>query len=158
MPSVRVAKRIERKPEEIWPLLADAERWRDWMPSVESSRVTNDKEGLGRRQHLELSYQGYRGEIDLEITEWQPERRIAWVHLSDRIHGLNKKLARDVRTVVTLTPSGDGTEIAFDGSWEPVGLMSKMLGKTLIEGRAHSMFDTAAEKLERLATAYRPTG
>jgi carbon monoxide dehydrogenase subunit G len=151
MPTVRVAKNIQAKPEDVWPFLEKADRWPEWMPGLESSSVTNGKNGLGRSQHLELSFGGYRGDIDLEITQWEPPRRIGWKHLSERIQGLDKQFAKDIRTVVMLTPSGGGTELSFEGSWEPVGLMSKMLGKTMIEGRANSIFETAAANLERLA-------
>ena len=153
MASVRVKRILKGPPSRIWPYLADAERWPEWMPGLTSSRVTNGKaEGKGRRQHLEISWGGHSGEIDLEITEWEPERRIGWVHISDRIQGVDKQFARDIRTSVILSPSAGGTEMSFEGSWEPVGLMGKMLGKTLVQSRANSMFERAAENLDRLAT------
>lgn len=154
MASVRVARIIDAAVEDIWPYLADAARWPEWMPGVESSAVTNgQEEGVGRRQHLEVSYGGHRGEIDLEVTEWEPHTKIGWVHLSDRIQGTNKQFARDVRTRVTLSPAAGATGISFEGSWEPVGLMGKMLSGTLIQSRANAMFERAAQNLERLARA-----
>ena len=151
MPTVNISRRVEAAPARIWPFLADASRWPEWMPGAQSSQVTNGKSGLGRRQHLELSWGGHAAEIDLEITEWEPERRIGWVHLSDRVKGIEKQFARDIRTRVTLTPAANGAEIAFEGSWEPVGFVGKMLGKTVVQSRANAMFDRAAENLERLA-------
>ncbi len=152
MANIHIAREIDAPPERVWRYLADAKRWPDWMPGVTSSEVTNGRpEGAGRRQHLDLAYAGRRAEIDLEITEWEPPRRIGWIHLSERIQGVGQKLARDIRTSITLTPAVGGTHISFEGSWEPVGLMGKMLGKTLVQSRAEAIFEGAAERLERLA-------
>ena len=154
MANVSVGRRLGAPPDRIWPYLADAKRWPEWMPGLESSEVTNGKtEGVGRRQRLGLSYAGRRAEIELEITEWEPERRIGWVHLVERIQGMEQKFARDIRTTVTLAPAaGGGTDMTFEGSWQPVGLMGKMLGKTLVESRANTIFETAAQRLESLAS------
>ena len=152
MGSVRVARNIDATLDRVWPLLADARRWPEWMPGVRSSVVINDRaEGVGRRQHLEITYGDHAGEIDLEITDWVPEAKIGWIHLSDRIHGMDKQFARDIRTLVTLSPAAGGTAVSFEGTWEPVGLMGRVLSGTLIQSRANSMFQRAAENLERLA-------
>jgi uncharacterized protein YndB with AHSA1/START domain len=152
MASVRVARNIAATPERVWPYLAEAERWPDWMPGLASSRVTNGRpEGVGRHQHLDIAWGGHRGEIDLEITEWVPNQRIGWVHLSDRVEGMDKELARNVRTLVTLAPAQGGATLSFEGSWEPVGFLGKMLSGTLVQNRAGSTFQRAAENLERLA-------
>ncbi len=151
MASIRVARNIDASPEQVWPLLADAERWPEWMPGLESSRVTNGQpEGVGRRQHLEIAWGGHRGEVDLEITEWQPPAGIALL-LSDHIRGMDKQLAKNIRTRVSLAPAAGGTAMLFEGAWEPVGLMGRMLSGTLVQGRANTMFERAAENLERLA-------
>ena len=152
MPNLTIRRSLAAPPERVWPLLADAARWPEWMPGVETSRVTSDRvEGTGRRQRLERAWGGRRGEVDLEITEWEPPRRIGWLHLGERLGGKQQGFARDIRTRVTLEPAGGGSEIAFEGSWEPVGLVGRMLGTTLVASRAEEMLRGAAENLERLA-------
>ena len=152
MPSLRITRTIDVPPERVWPLLADPKRWPEWLPGVTTSVVTSGPaEGVGRRQKLEVAYAGQRGEIELRITDWEPLRRIGWEHTAERIGGKQQNLARDIRTLVTLTPRGGGTDVAVEGSWEPVGLMGKMLGKTLVQSRAESMLGGAVENLEKVA-------
>lgn len=158
MASITLTKNIDATPEEVWPYLADARRWPEWMPGLSSSVVTNGKpEGVGRRQRLEIEFGGRRGQVELEITEWQPQARIAWVHLSDRIEGVDKQFARDIHTRITMSPAAGGTAMSFEGSWEPVGLMGKMLSGTLVKSRASTIFEGAAQNLERVAQR-RPGG
>ena len=153
MSEVTVAAHLAAAPDRVWTLLADAARWVEWMPGLESCEVTNGQAGgVGRRQRLAVSYGGHRGLVDVEITEWEPGARIAWVHVSSRIEGLDTRFARDARTRVTLAPAPGGTALSFQGTWVPVGSMGKMMSGTLIRSRAQSMFKRAARNLERLAS------
>ena len=152
MEHVSVSREVAASPEDIWACLADAGRWPEWMPGVTRSEVTNGQPGgVGRRQRLDVSYGGRQGEIELEITQWEPLRRIAWVHLADPFQAAGKKVVRELRTVVTLEREGDGTRLSIEGTWEPVGLAAKMLSRTLVAPRASGMLEQAAENLERLA-------
>ncbi|MFN2432562.1 MAG: SRPBCC family protein [Gemmatimonadota bacterium] len=152
MAEVRVTRTITAPPERVWPLLADPTRWPEWLPGITTSEVTaGPVEGVGRRQRLDAAYAGQHGEIELRITDWEPRRRIGWVHTAERIGGKQQNFAKDIRTIITLTPAGTGTELQVEGSWEPVGIMGKMLGKTLVQSRAEGMLGGAAENLERLA-------
>ncbi|HEY7529555.1 MAG TPA: SRPBCC family protein [Gemmatimonadota bacterium] len=152
MPEIRISRSLAAPPARVWPWLADAGRWPEWMPGVRSSIVTNaPDEGVGRRQRLDLAYGGQRGEIDLEITEWEPERRLGWRHLSETIGGRTQDFVRDVRTRILLAPSGSGTELTVEGSWEPAGFLGRMVGATLVRGRAEDLLRQAADNLERLA-------
>jgi carbon monoxide dehydrogenase subunit G len=106
---------------------------------------------VGRRQHLRISYGGHRASVDLEITEWEPEARIAWSHVADRIEGMETQVARDVRVRITLAPAAGGTAVSFEASWEPVGFVGRMVSGTLLKSRVTSMFEQEARNLERLA-------
>lgn len=152
MASLRVTRTLSAPPERVWPLLADPKRWPEWLPGVTTSEVlAGPAEGVGRRQRLQAAYGGQRGEIELQITDWEPRRRVGWVHTAERIGGKQQNLAKDIRTLITLTPAGGGTLLAVEGSWEPVGLMGKMLAKTVAQSRAEGMFEGVAENLDRLA-------
>ncbi len=152
MPKVESTRRIAATPAQVWPLLADAARWPEWMPGIQGSRVLGERrEGVGRRQLLEVGYAGQRGEVELEVTAWEPERRMAWLHLAERIAGKQQNFAKDIRAEITLQPADGGTVVSFQSSWEPVGMLGRMLGKTLIQSRAGEMVEQAACNLERLA-------
>ena len=154
MPEIRLSRSVAAPPSRVWPHLADAERWPAWMPGLRSSTVTNGlEEGVGRRQRLQLAYGGQAAEIELEITDWEPERRIGWRHLSETVGGRGQDFVRDVRTRILLKPSGAGSEVTVEGSWEPAGLLGRMIGATLVRGRAEEVLRQAADNLERLAAA-----
>ena len=152
MPEIRLSRSLAAHPDRVWPLLADASRWPSWMPGLRSSTVTNDRaEGVGRRQRLDLAYGGQRAEIELEITEWEPGRRIGWRHLSETVGGRAQDFVRDVRTRIVLAPTGSGSELTVEGSWQPAGFVGRMIGATFVRGRAEDVLRQAADNLERLA-------
>ena len=112
-------------PEQVFDLLADAPRWREWAgPSIrESTWVSGATGGVGAVRRL-----GRRPLYTLEtITDFQRPHRMSYT-----VAGLP---VRDYRCTVELTPVGDGTEIRWSGRFTAprvvAGLLRALLSRTV---------------------------
>ncbi len=112
-------------PGQVFDLLADAPRWREWAGSSirESGWVSATTGAVGAVRRL-----GRRPIYTLEtITEFQRPRRMSYT-----VAGLP---VRAYRCSVELTPVGDGTEIRWSGRFAAprvvAGLLRVLLRRTV---------------------------
>ena len=129
-------------PEQVFDLLADAPRWREWAGSSiqESTWVSGATGGIGAVRKL-----GRKPIYTLEtITELERPHRMSYT-----VDGLP---VRDYRCTVELAPGGDGTEIRWSGRFTAPRLLAGPLRALL----SHTVrqFATAAATA---APAHRPT-
>ena len=104
-------------PEQVFDLLADAPRWREWAGSSvrESAWVTPTTDGVGAVRRL-----GRRPLYTLEtITQFERPHRMSYT-----VAGLP---ARDYRCTVELAPHGGGTEIRWSGRFTAPRLLGRPL-------------------------------
>jgi hypothetical protein len=107
----RVEARTAAPVEEVWPLLGEAARWRDWSFLTRSGLVREgspDPDGVGAVRVFTLYGIGSRE----EVVVWDPPH-----HLAYRI--LSGFPVRDYRADVTLERTGTGTRIEWAGSFDP---------------------------------------
>jgi uncharacterized protein YndB with AHSA1/START domain len=65
--------------EQIWPLLVDPEKIRQWCPPVRTIRFTGEqKSGLGTRFYFEEKAAGQLLKLHMIVTEWQQNVSIAF--------------------------------------------------------------------------------
>jgi hypothetical protein len=119
-------------PEQVFDLLADAPRWREWAGSSirESGWVTGTTGGVGAVRKLG------RAPLYTEetITEFERPHRMSY-----SVAGLP---VQDYRCIVELTPLGNGTEIRWSGRFTAPRLLAHPL-RALLQ-RTVSRFATAA--------------
>jgi hypothetical protein len=107
----RVDARSTAPVEQVWPLLGEAARWRDWSFLTRSELISDgapDPDGVGAVRHFTRYGIGSRE----EVLVWDPPH-----HLAYRI--LSGFPVRDYRADVTLEETGTGTRIEWSGSFEP---------------------------------------
>jgi uncharacterized membrane protein len=74
-----VAVEIDRPSEEVWAFVSDFERLPDWLEEFEA--VVKKSDGpidRGTVYRYTLSPGTGERSADVEVVDWQPERRVAW--------------------------------------------------------------------------------
>jgi len=107
----RVEARADAPVEDVWPLLGEAARWREWSFLTASGLERDgapEADGVGAVRRFTRNGVGSRE----EVVAWDPPH-----HLGYRI--LSGFPVRDYRADVTLERTGDGTRIEWAGSWSP---------------------------------------
>ncbi|MEP6650949.1 MAG: SRPBCC domain-containing protein [Lapillicoccus sp.] len=116
-------RHVAAPPELLWPLVSDPRRLPDWFTFALAGEVL-DGEGVGRRQRMYGEWGSKRSEIDQEVVEFDPPRRIAWVHLAERLGGKPApRFAATTRFTIHLTPDGNGTQVRLHSAQEPASLV-----------------------------------
>jgi uncharacterized protein YndB with AHSA1/START domain len=124
MPEASGSVVIHRPVSEVFAFLADPENDKRWRPGVIEIRHTS---GAGAGAVYEQRVKGPFGSVpaDIEITGYEPERRIAF-----------RTIAGPVRPEGSyeLEPVGDGTKVTFALSAALAGpkkLMGPVVGRTM---------------------------
>ena len=131
-------------PEQVFDLLADAPRWREWAGSSirESAWVSGPTDGVGAVRRL-----GRRPLYTLEtITEYERPHRMSYT-----VAGLP---VRDYHCTIELVPVGDGSEIRWSGRFAAPRLLARPLRALLL--RTVRQFATAAAAAARSPVYRRP--
>jgi uncharacterized protein YndB with AHSA1/START domain len=125
MPEASNEITIAQPPEVVFAYLADAENDREWRPGVvEIARQHG--EGVGTRYRQVMSSGRRRIDADIEITEYEPDRRLAF-----------RTLVGPVRPTGTyeLTPADGGTALRFSLHADLTGpkrLLAPVVRKTMV--------------------------
>jgi hypothetical protein len=109
--SYRVGATTSAPVDAVWPLLAEARRWRDWSFL---SRTGLEREGAPSPDGVGAVRRFTRFGIGSreEVVAWDPPR-----HLAYRI--LSGFPVRNYRADITLEPDGTGTRIDWVGTFDP---------------------------------------
>lgn len=139
---VRVGVNVAARPEVVWALLTDAERYPEWNSTVVSiDGMIAPGEAIALKSTIDPERT-----FELTVSTFEPAQRLVWEDGGWAFKG--------VRTF-TLTPRGDGTT---DVTMAEV-LTGSMLG--MIEGKLPDFrpsFERFAADLERAAEAERTAG
>ena len=74
--------RLAASPERVWEVLADWERYAEWMPDVSWVRPLGPERGQGLRLAVRTKVLGIPVVTDeLRVVAWEPPRRMAIEHL-----------------------------------------------------------------------------
>jgi uncharacterized protein YndB with AHSA1/START domain len=144
-------RRVAVPPEQLWPLVSAPTRLVEWFTFALAGEVV-DGDGVGRRQRMHGEWGKKKSEIDQQVVEFEPPRRIAWVHLAERLDGMPApRFAASTRFTIDLTPDGDGTLVRLHSAQEPAspvrGLVMRLFG-------TREIAQNLDRSLERLASAH----
>lgn len=100
MPTIRNTLHLDAPPDRVFDLMADHERYPDWVAIVEESRlVEGDRVEAGAVYEEESDLGPFRSTSRWEVTEFEPPRR--QVHVGELPFG-------PVELTITFEPDGDG--------------------------------------------------
>src|SRR5262249_29619391 len=108
--------------------------------------------GLGRRQRLHGHWGSKRSEIDQEIVEYEPGRRLTWRHVAERLDGKPApRFAAETRFTIDLEPAdGGSTLVRMRTEQEPAsaarGLAMRAFGRREIAQRTEESLAALAER------------
>lgn len=98
--------------ESVWPLVGEAERWKDWSFLTRSSLLRDGSpvpDGVGALRRFAV---GAFGSTE-EVVVFDPPRHLAYV-------GRKGLPVRLYRADVVLSEEGDGTRLVWSGKVEPL--------------------------------------
>lgn len=101
---VRQSVYIHRPPDEVFLFVADRANDHLWRTELGSSAFVGPvTSGVGVHARQSVSYQGRSGELNIEVTDFDPGRRLCFrVHGGARAHGC-----------CDVVPDGDGSRLEF---------------------------------------------
>ena len=141
-------RRVAAPPEQLWPLVSNPERLSEWFTFALAGEVL-EGEGVGRRQRMHGEWGRKRSEIDQEVVEFDPPRRLAWVHVAERLDGKPApRFAASTRFTIDLVPDGDGTSVRLHSAQKPAGplrgLVMRLFGQREIAQNLERSLDRLA--------------
>lgn len=136
--SVRVVQEIDRPPEDVWAYVGTnhVENHPKWDPAIQKLELVGPGPiGKGSRMRMERKDPGMHSTVDIEITEFEPNRRFAFVGTAQRM---------DFSPTMTIQPRGaQGSRLTMEADMQPKGpfklmfpLMKPMIGKQLRDAMA----------------------
>lgn len=82
MPSIRTSTRIPAPPSRVWEELEDISSHVEWMADAVAIRFESDqREGVGTRFECDTKVGPLRLVDVMEVTSWEPERRMGVRHV-----------------------------------------------------------------------------
>jgi len=102
---------VPAPPARVWPLIDDPAAMGRWFAFADRMELVSG-EGVGRHQRLHGHWGKKRSEIEQEIVAYEPERQLAWRHVSERLDGKPApRFAAETIFTVTLAPEREGTRV-----------------------------------------------
>jgi hypothetical protein len=139
--SYRVEARSDAPVDAVWPLLAEARRWKEWTFLTRSElerQGSPEPEGVGAIRRFSRYGMGSRE----EVLTWDPPSHLAYAILS----GFP---VRNYRADVTLEPDGEGTRIlwsaTFDKRFPGTARLTEVMLRRMIGGFASGLARYAAK-------------
>lgn len=134
-----VTRPIAAPARDVWPVLADIERWPDWTPTI--ARVEKlGHEPLGVGSRLAVEQPKLRRTV-WTITDWAPGRGFTW---TSRVPGLLSTAEH------VLTPAGEGCTLSLVFRFEGIlrGVIARLYGG-LVQRYMEREADGLKERCER---------
>jgi len=136
---------VDRPPSEVFAYITDTDRVSEWQSSAVEARWQGEK-AQGTRIREVRKFLGRRMETELEVTEYEPDRRFG-------LRAVSGPVPYSVTQV--LEPRNGGTRLMFVGEGEPGGffkLAEPIVGR-VAERQFKSDFETLKDILEGSAAA-----
>jgi hypothetical protein len=141
---------IARSAQDVWTYAADIVRHVDWMAVTDARVVRGDGAQAGARGRGRIRFGPFAWDVEFEVVDAQPGRRLAWRSVSGAPF--------DLEVTLDLEPMGPartqatyGADIRMHGPWR---LLSPMLAMEVKAGPARELqrLKTQVEAAPVLAT------
>jgi uncharacterized protein YndB with AHSA1/START domain len=132
---------VDRPPSEVFAYLTDAESLPEWQSGAVEARWEGEK-APGAHVTEVRKFLGRRMESELEVTEYEPDRRFALKVLSGPV---------PFSVEHTLEPRDGGTRLTFVGEGEPGGFFK--LAEPIVARTAERQFKGDFETLKDVLEA-----
>ena len=103
---------VNRSVGEVFQFIHINENALQWQSGLLETRIDNDVTGVGREWTDVVQFLGRRLEVPFRVTDWQPDRKIAFQSTGGPI---------PMQGSYAFDPSGDGTQVTFVLTGEPGG-------------------------------------
>ncbi len=144
--NVRVDRRLDSPPAQVWSVLADYPNISAWNSGIKNSFSTSEStEGVGAQRHCDLAP---LGGLDETIREWVPEERLAI-----SIDRATKIPIKQGLATFSLAPDGDGTAFSLSYDYEAKGGPLSGLIARMLRGQLEKGFAGFIDELEPAAAA-----
>lgn len=120
---------IARSADDIWAYAADILRHPDWMSVTNSTILRGQGSELGDRGRERLGFGPFHWDVEFEITEALPGRRIVWRTLAGG--------PGDIEVALDLDPVGPtSTRATYSAAIQPRGRWRLLTPVVAMEGKA----------------------
>jgi uncharacterized protein YndB with AHSA1/START domain len=152
MIEVVAEKTVPAPPETVWPLVADPEQMPRWFGFADRVEVL-EGEGAGQRRRQHGHWGSKPSEVDLQLTAFEPPRRLAWRHLAERLNGKPApRFAASTDFSIDLIPEDGGTRVRLSSAQVPAsrlrGLVMRAFGRREIETTLRTSLDALEAELK----------
>ena len=143
--------RVDAPVESVWKIVSDPERAPEWFTFAERVEVRSGQEvGQLRTQHGRWGSK--KSEVDQEITDFEPNRLLAWRHVAERLNGKPApRFAASTEFRIELEPAGAATTVRLRSRQEPAstlkGWVMKLFGTKDIARNLERSLDQLAAVL-----------
>lgn len=114
---------IARSAQDVWTYAADIVRHKEWMTVTDARVVSGDGTQAGARGRERMRFGPFGWDVEFEVVDATPGRRIAWKSVSGAPFDLEVTLDLEP-TGLASTKATYGADIRLHGLWR---LLSPML-------------------------------
>lgn len=136
---------VNRPPSEVFAYITDADRLPEWQSGAVEAQWQGEK-ARGARIREVRKFLGRRMETELEVTEYEPDRRFGLRVVSGPV---------PFSVTQVLEPRDGGTRLSFIGEGEPGGFfkLAEPIVARVAERQFKNDFETMKDILEGSAAA-----
>jgi len=142
---------IARSAQDVWMYAADIVRHAEWMTVTDARIVSGDGTQTGARGRERMRFGPFGWDVEFEVVDAKPGRRIAWRSVSGAPFDLDVALDLEPMGPAS-TKATYGADIRLHGLWR---LLSPMLAMEAKTGPARELqkLKTAVEAAAGMAPA-----
>jgi uncharacterized protein YndB with AHSA1/START domain len=115
--------RFDAPVEDVWKIVSDPDRAPEWFTFAERVEVRSGQ-GVGQLRTQHGRWGNKHAEVDQEITQFEPNRLLAWRHLAERLNGKPApRFAASTAFRIELERDGDATTVRLRSRQVPAGII-----------------------------------
>jgi uncharacterized membrane protein len=142
---------IERSAQDVWTYATDIVRHTEWMTVTDARIVRGDGTQAGARGRERMRFGPFGWDVEFEVVDAKPGRRIAWKSVSGAPFDLEVTLDLEP-TGLASTKATYGADIRLHGLWQLLSPMLAMEAKAG-PGRELQRLKTQVEAAQVMAPA-----
>ena len=137
--------------KKVWEVLTDIKQYPKWMSHVESVKpLGSPVAAMGTRFRITAGLGSHQVVSEVEVFAADPEERLAWRHLDDKLDGHEVKMASDGETEFVLDKAGKDTKIRVRNSFVAHGLKAMLGANLFLNHKVKPEIEQALERFKAL--------